>query len=196
MTVTTPKPTLAIGHLSVTVPIEPSSKAALKRGEMEKVKLAIYDGSVQVWGEWWGGDHFDLTPGHDHMFEHISKLSCLDLVFGYLAEQHAAHRNDPIGAFLLPVVTAMESAIAERDGSSVYFAGAGGQIKIGWSRKVASRLAQLQVGCASPLKLLGTIPGGRATERRIHERFAHLRLTGEWFTAAPELLAFIADPTP
>lgn len=186
-------PSLDIGSLSVDIPIEPSSKAAQRRGEMEKLHLEIYSGWLQIWGEGWGGDHYDFGPKRRSFGGDISQLPHLDLVFGFLAEQRAAHRLGHIGAFLVPILTAMELAIAARDGSSVYFAGSGGQIKIGWSRKVSARLAQLQTGSPIPIKLLGTMPGGRAVERRLHEKFAHLRISGEWFTDAPELLAFIAE---
>jgi hypothetical protein len=35
------------------------------------------------------------------------------------------------------------------------------------------------------------IDGTPADERRWHARFAHLRVTGEWFRADPELLVAI-----
>jgi hypothetical protein len=85
----------------------------------------------------------------------------------------------------------MENDLAHRDGSSVYFAEAGRRVKIGWSTRVATRLAQLQTGSADPIRLLGTEPGGRALERRLHERFASARISGEWFEPTPELLAYV-----
>jgi hypothetical protein len=116
-------------------------------------------------------------------------------VFKYVSEQWSANRSNPLGAFLHPMVTAMETALAEKEGSCVYFAEAAGRVKIGWSRKVASRVAQLQTGNASPVRLLCVIPGGRAQERRLHERFAHARLSGEWFEGTPDLMAYIASVT-
>jgi hypothetical protein len=85
-----------------------------------------------------------------------------------------------------------EADLAVQDGSNVYFVAAGSRVKIGWSKKVAARMAQLQVGSPEPLKLLGVMPGGRLAEKRLHERFAASRLSGEWFDATPELLAFVA----
>jgi len=70
---------------------------------------------------------------------------------------------------------------------SVYFAQRkhGGLIKIGWSQTVKNRLYELHA------KLIGAIPGNRATEHEIHERFAYLRVHGEWFEAGEDLLTYI-----
>jgi hypothetical protein len=122
----------------------------------------------------------------------VEAMPHLDEVFAGAVEQQAANRRNPIGAHLQPFVAALEVAVAARDGSSVYFAQAEDRVKIGWSRKVATRIAGLQTGNASPIRLLGTIPGSRAAEKRLHERFAHLRLHGEWFRAEPELMTFVA----
>jgi hypothetical protein len=80
----------------------------------------------------------------------------------------------------------------------VYFAEAGGMIKIGHSRRLAKRLQVLRSSNPSGAKLLGVILVDRSAEGGIHERFHHLRQAGEWFTDAPELREFIAkncDPT-
>lgn len=65
----------------------------------------------------------------------------------------------------------------------VYFAqvGSGGSIKIGWSKNPAARIAKMQTGLPSPLRLLGVIPGSKAAEREAHILFAHGRKRGEWF---------------
>jgi hypothetical protein len=52
-----------------------------------------------------------------------------------------------------------------------------GSIKIGHSADVDARLGQLRSHYGADLALLGTIEGGRETEREIHERFAHLLRT-------------------
>jgi predicted DNA-binding transcriptional regulator AlpA len=76
----------------------------------------------------------------------------------------------------------------------VYFIRAGqGAIKIGIARDPRKRLFELQVGTSDELRILHTIPGTEDTERALHERFAHLRLRGEWFRAGFDLLRFIAD---
>lgn len=121
----------------------------------------------------------------------LSAAPYLDEILREVTAHHLANRGNPIGTYLEPAVSALDATIAARDGSSVYFAQADDRVKIGWSKKVAARLAQLQTGNATPIQLLGTVPGGRTLERQLHDRFAHLRLSGEWFQAAPELLEHI-----
>jgi len=66
-----------------------------------------------------------------------------------------------------------------------------GNIKIGKSspRRVESRRNALQTGTVKKLRLLAAIKGDH--EARLHEKFSHLRLTGEWFSPAPEIHAEI-----
>lgn len=81
-------------------------------------------------------------------------------------------------------------------GPVVYFVQAGpeGPIKIGYAKRVADRFGELQTANPEPLILLGVLfDGTRALEARTHLRFAHLRLRGEWFTPADELLDFLAE---
>ena len=60
------------------------------------------------------------------------------------------------------------------------------RIKIGTSRNPKQRLAAIWHE-----ELLAVERGGRSLEQARHREFAHLREGGEWFTAAPELLAHI-----
>lgn len=66
-----------------------------------------------------------------------------------------------------------------------------GAIKIGISSSPRARLSQLQASRPGTLRLLAAIPGDRTAERELHAEFAHLRIRGEWFRAAPELAARI-----
>jgi hypothetical protein len=77
--------------------------------------------------------------------------------------------------------------------SYVYFiqAGDGGPIKIGIARSPERRLIELQVGNHAKLRILALTPGGWGEERALHDKFAALRLNGEWFDPAPELLSYI-----
>ena len=75
-----------------------------------------------------------------------------------------------------------------------YFAreGPDGLIKIGKSFDPPGRFASLQTGSPRHLTLLGVIQfSDTLTEATIHERFAHLRVRGEWFTPGSDLLEFI-----
>lgn len=148
---------------------------------------------IRMWDTPPGGELYSFEPDADsRIHEPMTEMPHLDEIHRHLAEHYAANRGNLIGVHLEPAVKAIETAIAARDGSSVYFAAAGERIKIGWSRRVSGRLAQLQTGSAEPIRLLGTVAGGRALERRLHDQFDHLRLSGEWFSAAPELLNHVA----
>ena len=65
-------------------------------------------------------------------------------------------------------------------------------VKIGTSRKVASRFDGLRNSSAVPLRLLGVCAGGTQEESELHKRFAHVRRHGEWFELSEELAAYIA----
>jgi hypothetical protein len=82
-------------------------------------------------------------------------------------------------------------------GGRIYFAQpvGGGPIKIGFAleRNLKARLMVLQVFCPFDLTVLATIEGSMIDERRLHDRFADLRIRGEWFQPGPELVAFIAS---
>lgn len=75
------------------------------------------------------------------------------------------------------------------DQDVVYFiqAGMDGPIKIGFARDPWKRLEELQPGNPYALYLRATLPGGRRTEAKLHQRFAHLRLVGEWFEPEQEI---------
>jgi hypothetical protein len=88
----------------------------------------------------------------------------------------------------------------------VYFARLGddGPIKIGTTGNLASRVKQLAANYECSLEVLGVMPGGRRTERMVHERFRGLRLgRSEQFQPGEPLLDFIkcyakqwVDPNP
>lgn len=65
-----------------------------------------------------------------------------------------------------------------------------GRVKIGYTAKdVAFRLKSLQVGSPCTLTLVGTVPGNQEEESRLHNKYASQRISGEWFTRSPELMA-------
>lgn len=76
----------------------------------------------------------------------------------------------------------------------VYFIRCDTAIKIGVSFYPEFRLKQLQrCNPNHELVLLREVPGGLQLERLYHKLFAHLRIRGEWYQAAPELVQFIDD---
>ena len=67
-----------------------------------------------------------------------------------------------------------------------------GEIKIGRSVYPQGRVKNLQTAHPFPLEIVGLIPeGGEELEQELHERFAHLRLRGEWFRPGADLWAYI-----
>lgn len=79
--------------------------------------------------------------------------------------------------------------------SHVYFVQSGddGPIKIGFTRRKGLRLVALQNGSPVKLRMLCAIPGGRALERILHDRFAKHRMCGEWFSPTPRMLKLIDE---
>jgi len=75
----------------------------------------------------------------------------------------------------------------------IYFVQSGpdGPIKIGFSRSHHNRFDHLQAHNARKLRLLALLDGTYEKEKEIHERFASIRLHGEWFEPAPKLLRFV-----
>lgn len=85
--------------------------------------------------------------------------------------------------------TAYDYVRNEDPTSVVYFVRVGDRIKIGTTVNLKNRLRALTL---SEKNVAATQPGSRHEEADLHWRFRHLRLEGEWFRAAPELLEYIA----
>lgn len=87
---------------------------------------------------------------------------------------------------------------------SVYFLESGPYMKIGFSddpiarAESATRLGKRpdDLPRESDADLIGWIPGDRKVEAKMHQRFAHLRVAGEWFWSEREQAAELiwADP--
>jgi hypothetical protein len=73
----------------------------------------------------------------------------------------------------------------------VYMIQAGGEhgpVKIGVTDDVEKRLIGMQTGNHQPLVLIRLFEGGPNEERALHQRFADLRLNGEWFSFSKQML--------
>jgi len=82
----------------------------------------------------------------------------------------------------------------------VYFMERDGMVKIGISKDVSKRMKQVSKGSSmipgmtlGPVTLLGTMPGGRDQEFKLHRQFRHLRVDGEWFHLTDEIKDYIAQ---
>lgn len=184
---------IAITAVSATIPITPATSRRMRADQPSTVHLEISSDNLQFWDMITGqcGEIYQFEPDQNFGFKYVGELPYFEEIFRYLAGQQVVNRNNPLGEFIGPAMTAMEAALAAKSGSCVYFAQADDRVKVGWSRKIATRMAQLQTGNAAPIQLLGFTPGGRTKERQIHQQFAHLRVAGEWFQAERELLAYI-----
>ena len=78
----------------------------------------------------------------------------------------------------------------------VYFVGDGasGAIKIGFTTKCpVHRTKTLQVGNPRQIRYLASFVGTAEDEARMHDRFAAVRVRGEWFKATSELWAVVSE---
>lgn len=68
-------------------------------------------------------------------------------------------------------------------------------VKIGHTAgdEAETRRKALQTGNPSELVVLATMPGERADETALHQRFAAARVAGEWFRPVPALLLLIGE---
>ncbi len=66
-------------------------------------------------------------------------------------------------------------------GKRVYFIASGDKVKIGITDNIRKRLTALQTSSPTPLRLLASVIGDRATECALHRAFAGYRASGEWF---------------
>ena len=79
----------------------------------------------------------------------------------------------------------------------VYFLGGEDTpIKIGFSVSPSKRRAELQTGHWGRLEILAVTPGSAKQEAAYHARFAEQRISGEWFSRHPDILAEIARLSP
>jgi hypothetical protein len=69
----------------------------------------------------------------------------------------------------------------------------GSRIKIGTTGRLAHRLRQLEIEYGHGLVVIGVMEGFREDEAKLHRRFSHHRVEGEWFLASEELQTFITE---
>ena len=69
----------------------------------------------------------------------------------------------------------------------IYVISDGEHHKIGYTAgDPKDRLQMLQTGSSRALSLVTTLPGEMSDEKRLHARFAHVRVRGEWFALTNE----------
>lgn len=73
----------------------------------------------------------------------------------------------------------------------VYFLSGGHVVKIGFAKSVQSRFQSVCSTAPFPLELAAYARGTMEDEADLHRKFRRAHAHGEWFHAAPELMAYI-----
>lgn len=125
-----------------------------------------------------------LLPLREQLAEAREYIESIELM-------HDMRRQDQIEAY----------RVERSKQSRVYFMRNGKYIKIGYTSE--SSLGRLETikksgGVIMPrgmdftrTTLIGDVPGDMKAESALHKRFAHIRVSGEWFEATPELTNYI-----
>lgn len=71
----------------------------------------------------------------------------------------------------------------------IYLARRGDQVKIGHTRQWRVRLRNLELNAGAPFDEVVIHPGSRALEARLHRKHEEHLIHGEWFRAAPSVVA-------
>lgn len=67
------------------------------------------------------------------------------------------------------------------------------RVKIGYTANIASRMHALKTAHHRPLRLLVMFDGDKTAEKTLHERFANLRVSGEWFALRKPIKEWLSD---
>jgi hypothetical protein len=73
-------------------------------------------------------------------------------------------------------------------------AGKDGPVKIGVGYNPKARLAGMQTSHYETLTIIRLLDGGIGEERILHDRYASLRIRGEWFRFCPTMLGDVGIP--
>lgn len=65
------------------------------------------------------------------------------------------------------------------------------EVKIGYSRRLNSRISDLSIAHSKELELIATVSGGVEAEGRLHRRFHRYRIRGEWYRIEGKLAEYI-----
>jgi hypothetical protein len=87
------------------------------------------------------------------------------------------------------------ASVAYVRGLRIYLLRAGQSVKIGVSRSVPKRVAQLQSASAQKIEIVNSWPTQRAyeVERYVHQVLGDYRDHGEWFNLQPQIAAMTIE---
>ncbi|EGJ31224.1 MULTISPECIES: GIY-YIG nuclease family protein [Moorena] len=66
-------------------------------------------------------------------------------------------------------------------------------IRIGYTTNPNGNIRGLETKSVKTLELIKIIPGSAKMETEFHRKFQHLRISGEWFDATPEVMRYISS---
>jgi DNA-binding XRE family transcriptional regulator len=66
-------------------------------------------------------------------------------------------------------------------------------VKIGFTKNINKRLAQLQTSSPVKLEVLHLIEGNVSLEKELHQKFKEFRTSGEWFNYDSSILEYFID---
>jgi len=100
---------------------------------------------------------------------------------------------DTASRIALGLIEEEEEKPEEGKEPTIYFMHAfdANRIKIGFTTNIERRIRSLKMSSPHGLRFMYAIPGTKDEEHKLHERFAHLRQHGEWFTDCEELREYI-----
>jgi T5orf172 domain len=129
----------------------------------------------------------------------VAALVAPEILSSALAQVRAANDDgtSPVseaGAHMVASAQSTGLPESDRHGALVYFVANGGRVKIGFTKRLVSRLRALSLSQDAVLLLL---QGGEPLERALHAKFGRSRIgSSEWFELTPEIVRFIATKGP
>lgn len=160
-----------------------------------------------IWDEWHSNAHATNTDAANEASRRIGKRITHFTMWRIVKEMRKAKGLEGLGASGRrphSAAAALAAAVGKPDPNRplpkarvrrgvVYFIrnGSRDRVKIGFSEGHEGRFRSLQAASADKLTLLGTIPGTRKTEMKMHKKFAEHRERGEWFRVEGALARFL-----
>lgn len=130
---------------------------------------------------------------------------CVQHLNAVLESVHRLYQADPAIRWVLTQVRpkpvsepTLRGRSAAKARQRVYFMEREGLVKIGISSNVEKRVQEVSRGSSmvagmtvGPVRLLGTRPGGREEETRLHRMFSASNVGGEWFRLSEEQMRVV-----
>jgi len=81
-------------------------------------------------------------------------------------------------------------SIKKIDYEYVYLFTDGEHYKIGYTKDIKKRLSSINTGNAKNIEIVDYIIGSKSIEKKLHKKFDHLKIKGEWFLKDNEILEY------